>query len=121
MSILSLVTKASFLVQMVMLGLMVVSIIAWTMIIQKWLVLRKSKQEANLFERRFWSGADLVDLYKALSHRKNSQGMASIFEAGFREYAKLHKQPGIVSDAVLEGAQRAIPWYALRPDKSDDH
>ncbi len=108
MSILSLITGASFLVQMVLLGLLVVSIIAWTMIIQKWLILKKAKQEANIFERRFWSGADLVDLYKALTQRKNARGMASIFEAGFREYAKLHKQPGMVKDAVLEGAQRAM-------------
>ncbi len=108
MSILSLITNASFMVQMVMLGLLTVSVISWTMIIQKWRILKKAKQEANLFERRFWSGADLVDLYKALSQRKNAQGMASIFEAGFREYAKLHKQPGIISEAVLEGAQRAM-------------
>jgi biopolymer transport protein TolQ len=108
MSILSLITSASFVVQMVMLGLLLVSIIAWTMIIQKWLILKKSKEEANLFERRFWSGADLVDLYKALAQRKNAEGMASIFESGFREYARLHKQPGIDADAVLEGAQRAM-------------
>jgi len=49
-----------------------------------------------------------VDLYKALAQRKDAQGMAGIFESGFREYAKLHKQPGIVNDAVLEGAQRAM-------------
>lgn len=108
MSILSLVTNASVMVQIVMLGLLVVSIIAWTMIIQKWLILKKSKQDANLFERRFWSGADLVDLYKAIAKRKDAQGMASIFESGFREYAKMHKQPGVVSEAVLEGAQRAM-------------
>ncbi len=108
MSILSLVTNASVMVQLVMFALLVVSIIAWTMIIQKWLILKKSKQDANLFERRFWSGADLVDLYKAISKRKNAQGMASIFESGFREYAKMHKQPGVVSEAVLEGAQRAM-------------
>ena len=108
MSILSLVTNASVMVQIVMLGLLVVSIIAWTMIIQKWLILKKSKQDANLFERRFWSGADLVDLYKAITKRKDAQGMASIFESGFREYAKMHKQPGVISEAVLEGAQRAM-------------
>jgi len=108
MSILSLISNASFMVQMVLLGLLLVSVVAWTMIIQKWKVLKKAKQEANLFERRFWSGADLVDLYKALAQRKDAQGMASIFEAGFREYAKLHKQPGMVSEAVLEGAQRAM-------------
>ncbi|MCW8931182.1 MAG: protein TolQ [Gammaproteobacteria bacterium] len=108
MSILSLVSGASFMVQLVLISLLLISIIAWTMIFQKWRVLKKAKEEANLFERRFWSGADLVDLYKALAQRKDAQGMASIFESGFREYAKLHKQPGIENEAVLEGAQRAM-------------
>lgn len=108
MSILSLVGGASIMVQLVLLSLLLVSVIAWTMIFQKWRVLKKAKDEANLFERRFWSGADLVDLYKALAQRNDAQGMASIFEAGFREYAKLHKQPGMVNEAVLEGAQRAM-------------
>jgi len=108
MSILSLVSNASLVVQLVLIGLLVVSIVAWTMIIQKWRILKKAKDEADLFEHRFWAGADLVDLYKALAQRKNAQGMAAIFEAGFHEYAKLHKQPGRDSEAVLEGAQRAM-------------
>jgi len=108
MSILSLVSNASFVVQLVLMGLLVVSVIAWTMIIQKWRIVKKAKEAADLFEQRFWSGADLVDLYKALAQRKNAQGMAAIFEAGFHEYAKLHKQQGIEADAILEGAQRAM-------------
>jgi len=109
MSIINLVLGASFLVQLVMFGLLIVSIIAWTMIFHKWRVLKQARLHADLFERRFWSGVDLVDLYKAVSSQgKESYGMANIFEAGFKEYAKLHKQPGIVPDAVLEGAQRAM-------------
>lgn len=108
MSILSLVTNASFIVQLVLFGLLLTSIIAWTMIIQKWIILKKAKEEADSFEQHFWAGADLVDLYKALSQRKDAQGMASIFESGFHEYVRLRKQPGIVSEVVLEGAQRAM-------------
>jgi len=109
MSIITLVLNASALVQLVMFGLLVVSIIAWTMIFHKWRLLKKARFDADLFERRFWSGVDLVDLYKAVSAQgKESHGMASIFEAGFKEYAKLHKQAGMVPEAVLEGAQRAM-------------
>jgi biopolymer transport protein TolQ len=109
MSIISLVLNASVLVQLVMFGLLVVSIIAWTIIFHKWRLMKKARFDADLFERRFWSGVDLVDLYKAVSsQRTESQGMASIFEAGFKEYAKLHKQIGMVPEAVLEGAQRAM-------------
>ena len=108
MSILSLITGASFMVQLVLLSLLLVSIIAWTMIIHKWKVLNLAKQDANQFERNFWSGTDLIELYKSISQRKDTQGMSGIFEAGFREYAKLHAQSGIAPDAVLEGAQRAM-------------
>jgi biopolymer transport protein TolQ len=34
--------------------------------------------------------------------------MERIFEAGFKEFARLRKQSGISSDAVMEGAQRAM-------------
>jgi len=109
MSILTLVANASLLVQLVMLGLLIVSIFAWTMIFHKWKMIKNARFEADLFERRFWSGVDLVDLYKAVSSKqKKSQGMANIFEAGFKEYAKLHKQAGMVPEAVLESAQRAM-------------
>lgn len=108
MSILSLITGASFMVQMVLLSLLLVSIIAWTMIIHKWKVLRSARQDANQFERQFWSGTDLVELYKSISQDKRTQGLSGIFEAGFREYAKLHAQKGIVPESVLEGAQRAM-------------
>jgi biopolymer transport protein TolQ len=109
MSIITLVLNASALVQLVMFGLLVVSIVAWTMIFHKWRLLKKARFDADLFERRFWSGVDLVDLYKAVSAQgKESHGMASIFEAGFKEYAKLHKQAGMIPEAVLEGAQRAM-------------
>lgn len=108
-SILSLVLNASFVVQMIMFGLLLVSVFAWTLIFHKRHMLNKAKRDADIFERRFWSGVDLVDLYKALSaQQKERHGMASIFEAGFREYAKLHKQAGMIPDAVLEGAQRAM-------------
>jgi biopolymer transport protein TolQ len=108
LSIFSLVTGASITVQLVLLSLLLISIISWTMIFKKGRILAKAKKEADLFERRFWSGADLVDLYKALAQRQNAQGMASIFESGFREYAKLHKQPNMINEVVLEGAQRAM-------------
>ena len=78
------------------------------MIIHKWKVLKSAKRDANQFESQFWSGTDLVDLYKSLGSHGQARGMASIFEAGFREYAKLHKQAGIVPETILESAQRAM-------------
>jgi len=92
-----------------MLLLLVVSLLSWTIIFLKWAVIRKARGEADQFERRFWSGTDLGELYKRMSNRRGSlTGMESIFEAGFREFAHLRKSAGVDAMAVIHGAQRAM-------------
>jgi len=109
MSLWSLFANASLLVKLVMLMLLTASLYSWTLIIQKHRVLRAAKAGAATFENRFWSGIDLVDLYRQLNKRRNGlEGMASLFEAGFGEYARLRKQKGMGAMDVIEGAQRAM-------------
>jgi biopolymer transport protein TolQ len=109
MSMWSLFANASLLVQLVMLLLLVASIYSWTLIIQKYRLLKVAQAEAQIFENRFWSGIDLVDLYKQVSKRRGElDGMASLFEAGFGEYARLRKQGGQGAMDIVEGAQRAM-------------
>ncbi|MFA5627360.1 MAG: protein TolQ [Thiohalomonadaceae bacterium] len=108
-SLLSLFLEASLLVQAVMLLLLVLSIVSWAKIFAKWKLLKQATADADTFEKRFWSGIDLVDLYKQVckTHDSNT-GMAALFEAGFGEFARLHKQGGIDPMAVVEGSQRAM-------------
>jgi biopolymer transport protein TolQ len=109
MSIWSLFANASLLVQLVMLMLLIASVYSWTIIIQKFRTIRAARSDAVTFENRFWSGIDLVELYKQVNKRRDSlSGMATLFEAGFGEYARLRKQPGMSSMDVIEGAQRAM-------------
>ena len=109
LSVTHLILDASFVVQLVMLLLLVVSLLSWTIIFVKWSVIKKARGEADRFERRFWSGADLGELYKRLSGRRGSlNGMESIFEAGFREFAHLRKSAGVDAMSVIHGAQRAM-------------
>ncbi|HEY9149107.1 MAG TPA: protein TolQ [Gammaproteobacteria bacterium] len=109
MSIWSLFADASLLVQLVMLTLLAASLYSWTLIIQKFRQLRAAQEEAVTFENRFWSGIDLVELYKQMNKRRDGlSGMASLFESGFGEYARLRKQPGMGSMDIIEGAQRAM-------------
>lgn len=108
-SLLSLFTEASLLVQAVMLLLLVISIVSWGQIITKWRLLKAAVMDAETFEKRFWSGIDLVELYKqvARNHEHNT-GMAALFESGFGEFARLRKQGGVEPMDVVEGAQRAM-------------
>ncbi len=109
LSLFQLVTNASILVQLVMLLLLIASLMSWTMIFRKRTALKLARRSADDFEERFWSGKDLLSMYNLISSRKYSPaGMEKIFEAGFREFARLRKQSGIEPAAVLDGSQRSM-------------
>ncbi len=108
-SILSLILEASFLVQLVMLLLLGLSILSWVIIRAKWLMVRDAKIAADYFERRFWSGVDLAELYAKIAAKTSRvAGLEAIFESGFREFAHLRKSPGIDPVIAVEGAQRTM-------------
>ncbi len=109
MSLLSLFTNASLLVQGVMLLLLIASIYSWTIIFQRGKFLRTCKAATDNFESNFWSGIDLSKLYNKLSiHQKKLFGLEAIFVAGFREYVRLKKQNVQQPDAYVESVQRAM-------------
>jgi biopolymer transport protein TolQ len=109
MSLWSLFANASLLVQLVMLLLLLASLYSWTLIIQKYRLLKSARADAVTFENRFWSGIDLLELYRQVSKRRDSlEGLASLFEAGFGEYARLRKQEGLTGKDIVEGAQRSM-------------
>jgi biopolymer transport protein TolQ len=109
MSLLHLITGASFVVQLVMLLLLVVSMVSWTMIFRRRSALQEARQAADDFEDRFWSGGDLAALFREVtSQSEQAVGMAGIFQSGFNEFARLRKQPGADPRAVVEGAQRVM-------------
>ena len=106
---LHLVLNASLLVQLVMLSLVITSFVSWTMIFNKRVMLSRAIKAADTFEGQFWSLEDLSPLYNRVSNsRKPVTGMEKIFEAGFKEFAKLRGQENTQPDAVIEGAQRAM-------------
>jgi biopolymer transport protein TolQ len=113
LSILRLVADASVVVQLVLLLLLVASIGSWAIIFGKRAVLAKASAEANRFESSFWSGGDLGSLYRQLEARGGATGMSSIFELGFREFARL-RQSGAPHDQILEGARRAMKVAQLK-------
>lgn len=111
LSMLDLVWKASPVVKAVMALLILVSIYSWTIILYKRSVLKRARKNVVQFEQRFWSGADLSELYKKLSVRRERgklTGMEAIFEAGFREFIHLRKQPDNDATYIVEGAQRSM-------------
>jgi len=109
LSVIHLILEASLVVQLVMLVLVLASITSWAMIFAKRSILNDAKKQADNFEELFWSAEDLTPLYNRISSKRNSaKGMEKIFEAGFKEFARLRKQKNIDADAILEGSQRAM-------------
>lgn len=111
LSILFLITEASLLVQLVMAILVLASIMSWMMIVQRGLYHAKARREFNNFERKFWSGGDLTQLYRQGNSKANDstvEGIESIFRAGFKEFSRLRQQANTDKDAIMEGTQRAM-------------
>ena len=109
MALLSILTHASLVVQLVMLVLLAASLISWTMIFRKWTTFKLAKRNASRFESRFWSGSNINQMFKELTQNEdNLSGMDSVFVAGFKEFARLEKQKNIQPMEILEGVQRAM-------------
>jgi biopolymer transport protein TolQ len=121
LSLWGLFINASVVVQLVMLLLLGASLVSWAVIYRKWSVFRAAREESAGFEKRFWSGIDLVELYKQLAKRREElTGSAALFEAGFAEFARLKRQGGVEPMAIVEGAQRAMRVVLRRElDKFD--
>ena len=123
MSFFTLIAGASLPVQGVMAILLITSLFSWWYIFIKFFTIKRAEADVENFENAFWTGGDLNKLYEGLTAgRRKPQGMASIFEAGFKEYAR-HKQQGRteISD-IMEGARRAMrAAYNRELDELDAH
>ena len=117
MSLISLVTRASTLVQLVMLALLAASVLSWFVIFTKHKILKVAREDAIRFEDQFWSGINLADLYGRLKKRdEERQGMARIFESGFAEYARLHKRAVGSGEMLIAGVHRSMKVSLAREE-----
>jgi biopolymer transport protein TolQ len=109
MSMLNLVLNASWVVQLVMLLLVVVSIASWAAIFRKLFALKRIQSLNEVFEREFWSGTSLNDLFAAAAQNAKLSGpMERIFASGMREYQKLRERRISDPGTLMDGARRAM-------------
>jgi biopolymer transport protein TolQ len=111
LSILHLIFGAGPVVLAVMGILFSASVISWIVIFQRAIYQNKASRDFADFERQFWSGIDLTQLYRQGNNKAadgTAEGIESIFRSGFKEFTRLRQQPGVDADAVMEGAQRAM-------------
>ena len=109
LSILQLVLNASWVVQLVMLLLVAVSITSWAAIFRKLFALKRVRTLNDDFEREFWSGTSLNDLFAAAAQNARVSGpMERIFASGMREYQKLRERRIADPGTLMDGARRAM-------------
>lgn len=111
LSIWVLIIEAGMVVQAVMLILLLASVVSWIMIVQRATVQRRAKIQFNRFEKTFWSGIDLTQLYRRGNENvatREIDGIEVIFRAGFKEFSRLRQQQNIDRDTIMVGTQRAI-------------
>ena len=107
LSIVSLVMHASWVVQLVIAGLLGVSLASWSVIFAKLVGLAKVRSRNDQFEQEFWSGKNLNDLFQGASTRVDTAPMERLFASGMREFLKLRERR-LDTTAQLDGARRAM-------------
>ncbi|MGN2249144.1 protein TolQ [Frateuria edaphi] len=109
LNIFKLVAEASLPVQLVMLLLLMFSFLSWVIILRKYSQMKAAMENAEAFEERFWSGGDLAGLFREVSGRNaDNGGMETIFESGFREFARQRQRKTHDMRVVMEGTERAM-------------
>lgn len=109
MSIVSLLLHASFVVQLVVLLLLGISVASWAAIVRKLSAIKRIKNLNEEFERVFWSGTSLNELFNAASQNAKLTGpMERIFASGMREFLKLRERRITDGATLMDGARRAM-------------
>ena len=101
-SVLALFLRATFTVKLVMLMLTFASIWSWSIIIQKFINYRTARKNAYLFDRAFWSGAPLDQLYEQVGSDPSGAN-EKIFAAAMSEWERSHR-----GENLIGGAQQRI-------------
>lgn len=102
-SLVALFARATFTVKLVMIMLFVMSFWSWAIIVQKHIQFRRARGEATIFDRAFWSGEPLDELFERIGSDPQGQS-EKIFSAGMLEWRRSHKQDG----GLIAGAQARI-------------
>jgi len=98
--------RADMIVKSVMVLLLLASLWSWTIIINKWIVLGGLKRKAARFEKVFWSGQSLDELYQQFA-AKNDHPLAAVFVAALREWRRAF-EGGAPRESQIPGVKERI-------------
>lgn len=109
LSVLGLILDAGLVVQLVMILLLLATLTSWTLIYVKRGVLARTRKQADQFDKIFWSGGKLNDIYDAVKRHPNSEiGVPGLFRSGYDEFMRLRAEDHLAADDILASVQRAM-------------
>ncbi len=99
-SLLGMFLQATFVVQLVMLGLIAASVVCWAVVFEKFATVRRMRQAIDRFEQLFWSGRTLPEI-QAVAQQQGRIGTAALFLAAMEEWQRSQAQGGATGAASL--------------------
>jgi biopolymer transport protein TolQ len=102
-SLIAMFARATPVVQVVLIALLVASFWSWAVIIDKWLSFRRTRREQAMFEDAFWSGQPLDALYDRVGAKPRSAA-ERVFVAGMGEWRRSFDKSG----GILPGSRDRI-------------
>jgi biopolymer transport protein TolQ len=102
-SIWALFLRATFTVQVVMILLFAASVWVWAVLIQKVVQFRRARARSAAFDRAFWSGEPLDELFEQIGDKPRS-APERIFVAAMGEWSRSHRDDG----GLIAGLQARI-------------
>ncbi|AXC49138.1 protein TolQ [Paracoccus suum] len=114
-SLIALFMRASLTVKIVIVLLILASFWSWATIIQKLITFAAARRDAARFDRAFWSGQPLDDLYDRISD-KPSGAAERVFSAGMGEWRRSHKDEGAVIPHARQRIDRAMSIVVAREE-----
>jgi len=114
LSILHLILNAGFIVQGVLILLMLLSLMSWAIIFNKWRLYRKTRRETEAFSQSFWGGTDMDTVLAGIPQQYPDSSLPNIFQAGYREFLRLRRDSSgdestkITAGGGIDGVRRSL-------------
>ncbi len=115
-SIVAMFTRATVVVQLVMLLLVASSFWSWSIVVDKWLAFRRAQRDSSMFEDAFWSGQPLDALFDRVGAKPRSS-IERVFVAGMNEWRRSYDKNGELIAGARDRIERSLDVALARENE----
>ena len=112
-SLLALFWRATIVVKIVMIILILASFWSWSIIFQKFINFRIARSNTNRFEAAFWSGDPLDELYEKIKDKPRGSA-ERIFVSGMMEWGRSQRSDGQMIPGAPSRMERSMDVAIVR-------